>query len=121
MDCHSWFALSSCWLYESIKIVLRLQKFVKILLICQFLLTPYSKLCLLQIYAWGQNNCGQVGSGTTTNQPTPRKVIAVIGQCLCLHSLIFNGWKALRNMFHIPIHPPHISLSSGCKIVKSAT
>lgn len=34
----------------------------------------------IQIYAWGQNNCGQVGSGTTTNQPTPRKVIAVIGQ-----------------------------------------
>ncbi|KAL5005406.1 hypothetical protein ScPMuIL_018862 [Solemya velum] len=32
-----------------------------------------------EIYAWGQNNCGQVGSGTTTNQPTPRKVIAVIG------------------------------------------
>lgn len=32
-----------------------------------------------QIYAWGQNNCGQVGSGTTTNQPTPRKVVAVIG------------------------------------------
>ncbi|KAK3086212.1 hypothetical protein FSP39_015293 [Pinctada imbricata] len=32
-----------------------------------------------EIYAWGQNNCGQVGSGTTTNQPTPRKVMAVIG------------------------------------------
>ncbi|XP_021346916.1 RCC1 and BTB domain-containing protein 1-like [Mizuhopecten yessoensis] len=32
-----------------------------------------------EIYAWGQNNCGQVGSGTTTNQSTPRKVMAVIG------------------------------------------
>ncbi|XP_071085052.1 RCC1 and BTB domain-containing protein 1-like isoform X1 [Haliotis cracherodii] len=32
-----------------------------------------------EIYAWGQNNCGQVGTGTTTNQPTPRKITAVIG------------------------------------------
>ncbi|XP_071517707.1 RCC1 and BTB domain-containing protein 1-like isoform X1 [Panulirus ornatus] len=32
-----------------------------------------------EVLAWGQNNCGQVGSGTTTNQPTPRKVIASIG------------------------------------------
>ncbi|XP_076041418.1 RCC1 and BTB domain-containing protein 1-like isoform X2 [Oratosquilla oratoria] len=29
-----------------------------------------------EVLAWGQNNYGQVGSGTTTNQPTPRKVIA---------------------------------------------
>ncbi|MGH0138062.1 UNVERIFIED_CONTAM: hypothetical protein FKN15_026039 [Acipenser sinensis] len=27
-----------------------------------------------QVYAWGYNNCGQVGSGSTANQPTPRKV-----------------------------------------------
>ncbi|XP_044301041.1 RCC1 and BTB domain-containing protein 1 isoform X7 [Varanus komodoensis] len=26
------------------------------------------------VYAWGYNNCGQVGSGSTANQPTPRKV-----------------------------------------------
>ncbi|XP_064615114.1 RCC1 and BTB domain-containing protein 1-like isoform X2 [Liolophura sinensis] len=32
-----------------------------------------------EIFAWGQNNCGQIGSGTTTNQPTPRKVTAIIG------------------------------------------
>lgn len=32
-----------------------------------------------EIYAWGQNNCGQIGSGTTTNQPSPRKVTACIG------------------------------------------
>uniref|UniRef100_T1IZ19 acetylcholinesterase n=1 Tax=Strigamia maritima TaxID=126957 RepID=T1IZ19_STRMM len=31
-----------------------------------------------ELYAWGQNNCGQVGSGTTTNQSTPRKVTAGI-------------------------------------------
>lgn len=27
-----------------------------------------------QVYAWGYNNCGQVGSGSTANQPTPRRV-----------------------------------------------
>ena len=27
----------------------------------------------------GQNNCGQIGSGTTTNQSTPRKVFATFG------------------------------------------
>ena len=27
----------------------------------------------------GQNNCGQIGSGTTTNQSTPRKVSAPFG------------------------------------------
>ncbi|XP_076159819.1 RCC1 and BTB domain-containing protein 1 isoform X2 [Alosa pseudoharengus] len=27
-----------------------------------------------EVYAWGYNNCGQVGSGSTANQPTPRKV-----------------------------------------------
>ena len=29
---------------------------------------------LFQVYAWGYNNCGQVGSGSTANQPTPRRV-----------------------------------------------
>lgn len=28
----------------------------------------------VQVYAWGYNNCGQVGSGSTANQPTPRRV-----------------------------------------------
>ncbi|CAG5128531.1 unnamed protein product [Candidula unifasciata] len=32
-----------------------------------------------EIYAWGQNNCGQVGTGSTANQPSPRKITAVIG------------------------------------------
>lgn len=36
-----------------------------------------------QVYAWGQNNCGQVGTGTTANQPTPRKISAVIGEINC--------------------------------------
>ncbi|CAG0900887.1 unnamed protein product, partial [Cyprideis torosa] len=27
-----------------------------------------------EVFAWGQNNFGQVGSGTTTNQPLPRRV-----------------------------------------------
>lgn len=32
-----------------------------------------------EVYAWGQNNCGQIGSNTTTNQLTPRKVTSCIG------------------------------------------
>lgn len=28
----------------------------------------------LQVFAWGYNNCGQIGSGSTANQPYPRKV-----------------------------------------------
>ncbi|KAK0066591.1 RCC1 and BTB domain-containing protein 1 [Biomphalaria pfeifferi] len=32
-----------------------------------------------EVYAWGQNNCGQVGTGSSTNQPSPRKIIATIG------------------------------------------
>lgn len=32
-----------------------------------------------QVYAWGQNNCGQVGSGLSTNQNAPRKVNCGIG------------------------------------------
>ncbi|XP_070539081.1 RCC1 and BTB domain-containing protein 1-like [Ptychodera flava] len=32
-----------------------------------------------EVYAWGYNNCGQVGTGSTTNQPTPRKVTHNIG------------------------------------------
>ena len=33
----------------------------------------------LQVFAWGQNNCGQVGSGMSTNQSAPRKVNSAIG------------------------------------------
>ncbi|KAH9512730.1 RCC1 and BTB domain-containing protein 1 [Bulinus truncatus] len=32
-----------------------------------------------EVYAWGQNNCGQVGTGSSTNQPSPRKITSVIG------------------------------------------
>ncbi|XP_037335563.2 RCC1 and BTB domain-containing protein 1 isoform X1 [Pungitius pungitius] len=27
-----------------------------------------------EVFAWGYNNCGQIGSGSTANQPGPRKV-----------------------------------------------
>ncbi|XP_023667236.1 RCC1 and BTB domain-containing protein 1-like isoform X2 [Paramormyrops kingsleyae] len=33
-----------------------------------------ARTCEGEVYAWGFNNCGQVGSGSTANQPTPRKV-----------------------------------------------
>lgn len=42
----------------------------------------HHSICLTsdgELYAWGQNNCGQIGSGTTTNQSTPRKVFATFG------------------------------------------
>ena len=39
-----------------------------------------SWLCL-QVFAWGYNNCGQVGSGTTNNQAVPRKVSSVLSKC----------------------------------------
>ncbi|CAL1532706.1 unnamed protein product [Lymnaea stagnalis] len=32
-----------------------------------------------EVYAWGQNNCGQIGTGSTANQPSPRKIASVIG------------------------------------------
>ncbi|XP_064456024.1 RCC1 and BTB domain-containing protein 1-like [Ornithodoros turicata] len=37
-----------------------------------------------EVFAWGQNNCGQVGLGSTTNQPTPRKVTSGIGGRRCI-------------------------------------
>lgn len=32
-----------------------------------------------EVFAFGQNNSGQIGCGSTANQPTPRRVSAVIG------------------------------------------
>ncbi|CAH2222860.1 Hypothetical predicted protein [Pelobates cultripes] len=37
------------------------------------------------VYAWGYNNSGQVGSGSTANQPIPRKVTS------CLQNKIVTG------------------------------
>ncbi|XP_069495940.1 RCC1 and BTB domain-containing protein 2 isoform X3 [Ambystoma mexicanum] len=31
-----------------------------------------------EVYAWGYNNSGQVGSGSTANQPTPRRVTSCL-------------------------------------------
>ena len=27
-----------------------------------------------ELFAWGQNNCGQIGTGSTSNQSTPKKI-----------------------------------------------
>lgn len=35
---------------------------------------------LKQVFSWGYNNCGQVGSGATANISTPRKVTSVLGK-----------------------------------------
>ncbi|XP_046991008.1 RCC1 and BTB domain-containing protein 1-like isoform X1 [Schistocerca americana] len=37
-----------------------------------------------EIYAWGHNNCGQVGSALSSNQSAPRKVNSVIGGKKCV-------------------------------------
>lgn len=55
---------------------------------------------LLQVYTWGYNNSGQVGSGSTVNQPIPRRVtsclqnkIAVNIACgqMCSMAVVENG------------------------------
>jgi len=33
-----------------------------------------------EVYAWGYNSSGQIGSGSTSTQSTPRKVLSTIGQ-----------------------------------------
>uniref|UniRef100_A0A7N8YD53 Regulator of chromosome condensation (RCC1) and BTB (POZ) domain containing protein 1 n=1 Tax=Mastacembelus armatus TaxID=205130 RepID=A0A7N8YD53_9TELE len=47
----------------------------------------------VNVFAWGYNNCGQIGSGSTANQPYPRKVTGLLqgkiivsgyGHCLAL-------------------------------------
>ncbi|XP_064826628.1 RCC1 and BTB domain-containing protein 1-like isoform X3 [Oncorhynchus masou masou] len=38
-----------------------------------------------EVFAWGYNNCGQVGSGATANQPTPRRVTT------CLQGKVVMG------------------------------
>lgn len=72
--------------------------------------------CGTQVYAWGYNNSGQVGSGSTANQPTPRRVSSCLqnkvvvniacGQ-LCSMAVLDSGEVTahfgLRT--HDPFHP----------------
>ncbi|CAL9698480.1 unnamed protein product [Knipowitschia caucasica] len=58
-----------------------------------------------EVFAWGYNNCGQIGSGSTANQPHPRRVTGCVqgrtavtiscGQtssmCVCDNGEVF-GW-----------------------------
>ncbi|KAK7864423.1 hypothetical protein R5R35_000463 [Gryllus longicercus] len=37
-----------------------------------------------EVYAWGQNNCGQVGSGMSANQSLPRRVNSVLSARRCI-------------------------------------
>lgn len=63
----------------------------------------------VQVYAWGQNNCGQVGTGTTANQPIPRKVTSVIGKTPSTLNLLSGGtwgeWNTVevlqRSTWHV--------------------
>lgn len=64
-----------------------------------------------QVYAWGYNNCGQVGSGSTANQPTPRRVSSclqnrvavgiVCGQTSSL-AVVDNGEVSSKQHFFLP-------------------
>ena len=34
----------------------------------------------LQVYCWGSNNCGQLGTGSTSNQSVPKKIAGLLGK-----------------------------------------
>lgn len=65
----------------------------------------------VQVYAWGYNNSGQVGSGSTANQPTPRRVSSCLqnkvvvniacGQ-LCSMAVLDNG-EVTQPTFHVKL------------------
>lgn len=68
---------------------------------CLPFLDPHNEpIVCVQVYAWGYNNSGQVGSGSTANQPTPRRVSSCLqnkvvvniacGQ-LCSMAVLDNG------------------------------
>ncbi|CAG0901286.1 unnamed protein product [Darwinula stevensoni] len=43
----------------------------------------HHSMCLTddgEVFTWGQNNCGQVGLGTTANQPAPRRISITTGK-----------------------------------------
>lgn len=60
------------------------------------------------MFAWGYNNSGQVGSGSTANQPIPRRVTGCLqnkvvvniacGQ-MCSVAVVDTG--EVRRLFHI--------------------
>ncbi|KAI4831660.1 hypothetical protein KUCAC02_001195 [Chaenocephalus aceratus] len=47
-----------------------------------------------EVFAWGYNNCGQIGSGSTANQPYPRKVTG------CLQGKIAIGILMWTDLLH---------------------
>uniref|UniRef100_A0A1D5RIY0 RCC1 and BTB domain containing protein 2 n=1 Tax=Macaca mulatta TaxID=9544 RepID=A0A1D5RIY0_MACMU len=72
-----------------------------------------------EVFAWGYNNSGQVGSGSTVNQPIPRRVTGCLqnkvvvtiacGQMCCM-AVVDTG--EVRKLFYILLKNPvcHISL-----------
>lgn len=60
----------------------------------------FMRIHLQQVYTWGYNNSGQVGSGSTANQPIPRRVTSCLqnkvvvniacGQ-MCSMAVVENG------------------------------
>lgn len=92
-------------LFYSLELCLIISVFlVKYIVMPAFLLSFHA-----QVFAWGYNNSGQVGSGSTANQPTPRRVSSCLqnkvvvniacGQ-LCSMAVLDNG-EVTQLIFHI--------------------
>lgn len=68
-----------------------------------------------QVFAWGYNNSGQVGSGSTANQPIPRRVTGCLqnkvvvniacGQ-MCSMAVVNTG--EVRKAFHASLQKAHL-------------
>lgn len=92
----------------------------------------------VQVFAWGYNNSGQVGSGSTANQPTPRRVSSCLqnkvvvniacGQ-LCSMAVLDNGevmapfalqiflLLGSQHFFFIPVLLPFFSQDNGINLI----
>lgn len=72
-----------------------------------------------QVFAWGYNNSGQVGSGSTANQPIPRRVTGCLqnktvvniacGQ-MCSMAVVDTG--EVRKLFHLLFKTPVCLISA---------
>lgn len=84
----------------------------------------------LQVFAWGYNNCGQIGSGSTANQPHPRKVTGCLqgktavaitcGQTSSM-ALIDNGEVTTREVLMIPAEKSELHTIKLLKCVSRLT
>lgn len=107
MCCGHFFLIFVClYIYLPYTVVMPQSTVVSTSMIRSVSLVKYTAMptfvlsCHAQVYAWGYNNSGQVGSGSTANQPTPRRVSSCLqnkvvvnvacGQ-LCSMAVLDNG------------------------------